>query len=130
MWGLNSHSILEMTTLLLSHKRGGKKLLDIATRNDAIEIMKIKKYLKLNCNRPNWAKVANTTIGMKIAKKWNIGNKLVHINIFLQNVDMDTRMKEDGLAEFLQSVIKAAKKHNIAFQSLILSADLNRMLPI
>lgn len=130
MWGTDSRSTLGMATLQLPHERGGKKLLDVMTRNKAIELMKAKRYLKLDDDRPDWAKVADSIIGMKIAKKWNVSDKVAHVNIFLQALDVDARIKDDGLPGPLQRMIKTARKHNILFHALVLSDDLKRKLPI
>jgi len=48
---------------------GGKKLLDLGTRNKAIEIRKLKSYLTFGANRPRWAYAADELIRKSIPKK-------------------------------------------------------------
>lgn len=52
MWGESSCPTIGLDTLMLPHERGGKKVLNIRSRNEVIELMKVKRYLNLGPNRP------------------------------------------------------------------------------
>lgn len=130
IWGESSHLTVGMQTLTLPHARGGKKVLDLGARNEAIEIMKAKCYLKLDENRPDWAKVADAIIGRKIAKKWNVKDDKAFSCTFLQNMDVDVRDKEDGLPPSLQRMLRVARKHSISFNILEISETLKMDMPI
>lgn len=45
--------------MTLDHNKGGKKVLDIEARNEAIELMKLKRYLSSDEQRPAWAFIAD-----------------------------------------------------------------------
>lgn len=58
---------ISLESLYLS-KEGGLGLLDIKSRNEAIELMWLKAYLKLMKDRLTWAFLADTLIKMNILK--------------------------------------------------------------
>lgn len=64
------HSTVEMETLYKPVVLGGKMLLDLKTRNEAIELMKTKRYLDLSTTRPARANITDSLIGMNISKRW------------------------------------------------------------
>ena len=45
LWGDDTKPTVGIDTLQLPYERGGKKLLNLSIRNDAIELMKVKRYL-------------------------------------------------------------------------------------
>ena len=61
---------------------GGIGLLDIKARNEAIQIMWLKKYTTTSLNRLLWALVADILIEGNIAKSKNI-DKEVTMNMYL-----------------------------------------------
>lgn len=65
----------------MSHKYGGKKLLNIRVNNEAIELMKAQNYLKIGQDYPKQAIIADKIISTKITKK-KAGNSL-KLNLFL-----------------------------------------------
>jgi hypothetical protein len=56
-------------------KKGGINLLDIKARNEAIQIMWLKKYTIIGPQRPTWALVADVLIEENIAKANNIDRR-------------------------------------------------------
>ena len=62
---------------------GGIQLLDIKSRNEAIELMWLKKYLQFGAERPLWASLADFLIEEDIPRSSSI-NKELTINVFLQ----------------------------------------------
>jgi len=67
--------------------QGGKKVLDIATRSEAIQLTWAQAYLKMGDDRPTWAYIAdeifsnNTPGELKSLKE----NPNVRVNQFLQS---------------------------------------------
>lgn len=53
-------------TMNSSKSSGGKSILNLSARNDAIRLMKLKSYLADNAHRPKWAKVADSFIKKNI----------------------------------------------------------------
>lgn len=77
-------------------KDGGRKILDIRVRNEAIKLMKIQRYLKLDKDRPTWAILADKLIGMKMARSQGKDDKVLRTPI-IQNTKVDTRAGKDSL---------------------------------
>ncbi|KAJ7589422.1 hypothetical protein C8J56DRAFT_712485, partial [Mycena floridula] len=69
--------------MLAPIKNGGKKLLDIESRNEAIALMNLKPYLKLRNDRPKWAILADKIIA-KYCLKTQSTDISVLMNTFLQ----------------------------------------------
>ena len=61
-------------TMYKKREEGGRALVDIATRNKAIDVMWLKSYLNLGPNRPLWAKIADILLA-----KWLSGSSLTGI---------------------------------------------------
>jgi len=58
----NTSAMVNLETMTQPISKGGKKILDIKSRNEAIELMKIKSYLNFSPEHPRWAKVADMLI--------------------------------------------------------------------
>ena len=70
---------------------GGKKILDVQARNEVIELMKLKSYLRLDEHRPRWAKVADILISQNIPTSQNVQDDESKVNTFLQTWSPATR---------------------------------------
>lgn len=110
-----------LETMYRPFEQGEKKLLDIKSRNEAIELMKIKRYLKLDNQRPTWAKVANDLIELNLKIKKVVKDEATYQNIFLQILDISTRNKKDILPPSIKKIVKVVKKHNVTFVPLSLT---------
>jgi hypothetical protein len=97
-------------------KKGGIKLLDIQARNDAIDIMWLKKYLDLSPSHPLWASIADILIEDSIAKS-NSTDQNVTINTYLQSwspsMNVNSKLPPD-----LKRMIRTGKTYNISFSAL------------
>jgi hypothetical protein len=71
--------------LHLPIEQGGIKLLNLASRNKAIEIMWLRSYLTLGRKPPTWAYVADVLIGENITKDCGIVAKEAQMNVYLQS---------------------------------------------
>lgn len=72
MWGGKSPLVNEQT-MFKPLDEGGRALVDIKTRNKAINVMWLKSYLKFGLDRPLWAYIADSLDGHEHPK---IGRKL------------------------------------------------------
>ena len=107
---------------------GGLKLLNLKTRNEAIEIVWLKDYLNLSPSRPTWAFVTDVLINETTPSTLDEDTRT---NAFLQNWKIPTKGKRaDKLGGDTLRMLKAAYKHNIAFAPINLSQDLRERLPI
>ena len=58
LWDSEAKPRIAPGTLELPLDKGGLNLLNVKTRNEAIEIMWLKAYLNFSPTRPTWASVA------------------------------------------------------------------------
>ena len=91
---------------------GGKKILDIKARNDAIELMKLKSYLEMGPRRPKWAKVADALMGQNIPNAQNIRDEESKRNTFLQTWTVKIGAKSE-LPQSLRKMLQVAKLYNV-----------------
>jgi len=118
---------ISMDRLYQSVSDGGINLLDITSRNHAIEITWLKPFLDLSAQRPAWAFIADTLInnlkpdGIRSPKD---------INLFLQTWNPPTQgPRTRGLPPELVLMLKTAKKFNISFAPMKMSKNLKSQLP-
>lgn len=108
---------------------GGKKILDIKARNDAIELMKLKSYLRMDDKRPRWAKMADSLIGQNIPIAHNICDRESIRNTFLQTWTAKTGAKSE-LPQSLREMLQAAKRHSVDLNPPLPSSSLCNQMPI
>ncbi|KAI4294040.1 hypothetical protein K525DRAFT_180766, partial [Schizophyllum commune Loenen D] len=61
-WDGKSTSPVALEYLYAPFENGGRKLLDIQSRNDAIDLVWLKDYLNMGPNRPTWAYIADALL--------------------------------------------------------------------
>jgi hypothetical protein len=114
---------------------GGRVLLDISTRNEAIEVMWLKSYLSFGPERPLWALVADEIFAINVPQFEENVDKRVCKNIFLQSWGSSkakstqphwrTRVYPDLLR--LQGI---AEKHGLRPEGLAFSQEIVQARPI
>ena len=108
---------------------GGKKILNIKARNEAIELMKLKSYLQLNKSRPRWAKVADALIMNNIPKAQNVRDTEAKQNTFLQTWTVKTGTRSQ-LPRSLSKMLQTAKKYNVDLNPPLPSMALRKQMPV
>jgi len=108
---------------------GGKKILDIKARNEAIELMKLKSYLRLDESRPRWAKVADVLMADNIPKAQNVQDEVAMQNTFLQTWTVKTGARSQ-LPKSLSRMLRAAKKYNVDLNPPLPSMSLRQQMPV
>jgi exonuclease III len=106
---------------------GGKKILDIKARNEAIQLTWLQTYLSPRESRPKWAYVADEIIKSNTPKaKANMDAKAA-INCFLQSWDPKIRT---GMPEELLEMMKVANKYDVALEALMVDEPVMRQMPL
>ena len=108
---------------------GGKKILDIQARNEAIELMKLKSYLKFGAERPRWAKVADSLINQNIPSTQKINDDESKCNAFLQTWTVMIGAKSK-LPQSLRKMLKTAKRYGVGIDPPLPSLPLRNQMPI
>lgn len=108
---------------------GGKGLMDISARNEAIDLMRIKTYLRLTTDRPRWTFLMDRMIG-------NYANHHPHRvhptsihNIFLQGWSIKTRGK-NAAPKSLVRLLRTATKYGVSLSPDDLEEDTKGSLPV
>ena len=126
VWNGNKASI-NLNTMNTPPEKGGINLLDIEARNEAIQMMWLKKYTTTGPERPMWALVADVLIEENIAKSRNI-DKEVTMNTYLQTWSPKTNMTST-LPPDIKKMLDTGKKYNLCLDALRIPENVKRQLP-
>lgn len=128
IWEDKGHKLrLGHTYLEAPKERGGINLLNLKTRNKAIETVWLKEYLNLTNSCPTWAFITDILINETTPKHLNEDTRQ---NAFLQKWNIPTTGKKaKRLGIDTVRMIKVAKKHNTTFAPINLSRELREQLP-
>ncbi|KAF8503904.1 hypothetical protein BU17DRAFT_58430, partial [Hysterangium stoloniferum] len=109
---------------------GGGKLLDLAARNQALELIKLQTYLKMGLDRPCWSHLADEIFRRNISKKRGHISYKDAINMFMQS--WPVRMKEEytTVPKSLQGMVNVAKRSNLCLDTLEIDNHARGNLPI
>jgi hypothetical protein len=127
MWEDDSSPRIALDFLSLPTNQGGLNLLNIHSRNEAIEIIWLKEYLNFTPSRPLWATITDLIID-KAAPPGT--SHLAQINTFLQSWNVPNRgarlsLLNDGIIRMLQT----ARKYHVHLTAIHLSSQLRAQLP-
>ncbi|KAH7911035.1 hypothetical protein BJ138DRAFT_1113526 [Hygrophoropsis aurantiaca] len=119
--------MLGLDQLYKSPKEGGIGLLDLKSRNQAIEVTWLRSFAATGPRRPSWAFVADTLINnlrpQGISSPEELGG-------FLQSWSPPTQgARANMLPPEILRLLKTAKRHNMTFAPINLSEDLKLTLP-
>lgn len=120
---------LSMNHLVELKEEGGIKLLNLKNKNKAIEIVWLRDHLNLKELR---VYITDIPINEKTPPTLNENtrSKNTRSNAFLQHLKIPTRGKKaKKLGEDTLRMIKAVKKHQIAFAPINISQELRETLP-
>ncbi|KAI0037710.1 hypothetical protein FA95DRAFT_1670843, partial [Auriscalpium vulgare] len=126
IWSDNTQRApIDLKHLYQKTEDGGLDLLDVAARNQAIEITWLKAYLDLTESRPTWAFATDVLIA-KISDAPDVAK----LNKFLQTWSVPTKGKNAKLLpRGVIRMLETARTYNINFACLKLSDTLKRQLP-
>ncbi|KAJ7643413.1 hypothetical protein DFH06DRAFT_999143, partial [Mycena polygramma] len=133
MWGGSKSSPVQREMLMAPIEVGGKKMLDLEARNEAIVLMKLKSYLNLDPkSRATWGYVADKQI-QRYAKQSSTVDKLSYENMFIQRYSPILRKppkNKKQLPRALREMISVANKYGVTFDTLNPSEELRKLLPL
>jgi hypothetical protein len=108
---------------------GGKQILDLHSRNEAIDLWNLKEFLRVGDDRANWPFFVEHTI----FNRWNAcqtsGNHGLLSNIFLQNIHIPL-WRNDPLAHNIRRMLQPAKKYHLEFTALSISKEILLQMPV
>ncbi|KAF5373439.1 hypothetical protein D9615_009490 [Tricholomella constricta] len=116
-------------TLFRSTEEGGRSLLDIKSRNEAIEVMWLKRYLDLSNNRPLWALVADALFAIHTPRTETNVDIRVRQNTYLQSWKTSCTERA-GVCPDLRRMSKVAKKYGLRTEGIAFPKEIVRQRPI
>ena len=118
-----------LDTLCLPIEEGGIGLLDLETRNEAIELTWLRRYLDLSPQRPVWAWAADVLISRSASADAGAITAKAQLNTFLQ-AWAPSLGPRSSLPRHLKDMLRVAKKHHACFAAIKLSRKAKKDLPI
>ncbi|OJT10530.1 Transposon TX1 uncharacterized 149 kDa protein [Trametes pubescens] len=126
VWDEKHYIPVAMDQLYLPQEQGGIALLDMNTRNEAIDVMWLKAYLAIGTERPLWALVADDLFARATPIDAHPREMELRVNPFLQNWSPRTR----SLGPELKALVQTAKKFGLRQEGLAFSKEILRRMPI
>ncbi|KAF9790306.1 ribonuclease H-like domain-containing protein [Thelephora terrestris] len=116
---------------------GGRKVLDINARNEAIQLTWVQAYLKLDENRPTWAYMADAILKNDVPgePKTLQTDPSTRSNQFLQAWHSRIRQSKDhgdeskNIPKDLKEMLKIARRHSVHLEAQYPAPEVREILP-
>ncbi|KAJ7142127.1 hypothetical protein C8R43DRAFT_954469 [Mycena crocata] len=129
LWAEKTNVTVNQETIYAPAEMGGKNLLDIVARNEAITITWLKTYLSFGPNRPLWCFVSDDILAHKISGKDSKRVKEgMRLNAYLQSWSPKTSAKSVG--KDLSGMIKIGKTYGVDMDVMEVSRDIQGDMPV
>lgn len=125
IWDGEGKNSVSMDMLCAPVAKGGKNVLHLKSRNEAIELKWLKGLLAPIETRPLWAGFAHAILA-KAAQNSPVVKLSAKINPFLQTWSPSKKK----LSSHLQRITKAADKYRVRWEAININPDVSRQLPI
>lgn len=119
---------LKLDMLYRPLAEGGLNLLDIKTRNEAIDLRWCRKYLELGGTQPTWTLIADVLFENQIPRAQGLIDREVTINHFLQTW-RPTRSSSSKLPKDLARLVLVSRKNNVKLDAMRLPNKAKKALP-
>ena len=108
---------------------GGRKVMNIAKRNEAIDLMWIKQYLNMGPDRPKWAFLRDEIFRMERPKQAKEPQEIIsNWNPFTQ--DWRPNERSTKIPKRIQRAMRLAKKHGVELEALEPSNKTKEDMPV
>ncbi|KAJ7200070.1 hypothetical protein B0H12DRAFT_986191, partial [Mycena haematopus] len=128
LWAEKTNVTVNKETVYAPAEMGGKNLLDIVTRNEAIAITWLKTYLSFGDERPLWCFVADEIMAETIPAKENSVAEGLRLNAYLQSWFPKVRAKDIG--SDLANMIKVGRTHGVDINAIAVSREIQEGMTI
>lgn len=115
-------------TMCLPLNEGGKQILDLRSRNEAIDLWNLKEFLREGEDRANWSFFAEHTIIQRWDASQSIRNRGAMYHIFLQNIHIPSWRNAPSPHD-IRNMILTAKKYQLEFTALSISREVQLQMP-
>ena len=139
-WSGENKPTIGMAHMSNEKENGGKKVLDIYARNEAIQLTWAQAYLKLDEDRPTWALIADEIFRNDAPGEPTslVHNPNARINQFLQTWHSRINKKKNtdpnnedaqSIPNDLREMLKVAKKYNVRLEAIDPAPEVRADLP-
>jgi ribonuclease HI len=110
---------------------GGLKVLDITSRNEAIDVMWLKRYLTFGDDRPTWARIMDTITANTTPTTEKEIPVEIRVNVFLQTWKTITGYKKEvHVPKSIRRILSIAKKYGLRIETLSADIQTQRSMPV
>lgn len=124
-WDSGGNNSVSLDILHSPTNEGGKNILNLRDRNEAIELKWLKSLLAPSPERAPWTFFAHALIA-KAARSSPVAKPEAKINTFLQTWEPSYKK----LPTHLKRILKTAKKFNVRWEAISIAPEIARQLPI
>ena len=139
-WSGDGTPTVAMSHMTCAMDQGGRKVLDIGARNEAIQLTWVQAYLKLGAERPTWAFVADEIFANDAPGELKSleNNPNARINQFLQTWHSRKNKKrgpdpteddDQNIPRDLREMIKVARKYGVRLEATEATNEVRGELP-
>jgi len=140
-WNGEGRPAVGLDYLCQDTEDGGKKVLDINARNEAIHVTWLQSYLNMEDNRPTWAFVADEILAADVPIDQKIADtRQARVNQFTQtrHSRMITPKKTEDpgqppkkpIPTDLKEMLRMAKKYNVKLEAILPSKEAQTKMPV
>ncbi|KAI0757506.1 hypothetical protein C8Q80DRAFT_1116624 [Daedaleopsis nitida] len=117
---------VSMEQACASRDSGGLAILDLKSRNEAIDVMWLKDYLSFGPTRATWTKLADDLFARIVRRDCTVPIRDLCVNTFMQ----DWSPKVSQLPSPLSGILKAAGKFGLRLEAIALSWTILCSMPL
>ena len=109
-------SSMKIEDLAKEIENGGRKVIDIKIRNEAVNLMWVKNYLKMGKDRPKWAYMMDEILrSSRPSRAKETPEEIANWNPFTQ--DWRPKTKDKHIPKRIQQALALARKHGVALEA-------------
>ncbi|KAJ7032530.1 hypothetical protein C8F04DRAFT_946534, partial [Mycena alexandri] len=128
LWAEKTSVTVNQETVYAPTEVGGKNLLDIVARNEAITVTWLKTYLNFGPDRPLWCFVADEILAKKGSSDYRTVKEEMRMNAYLQS--WAPKVSAKSIGKDLSGIIKVGKTYGLDMDALAVSREIQNSMPI
>lgn len=118
--------LINLETLYAPIEMGGRKLLDLRTRNEAIQCMKIKEWLNFSPDRAKWAFVCDEIIRICSSESHQVIDRALLHSPVLQKWNITI----SSIPDEIKALVKGVETYGVRLEGAGFSESLLRSMPV
>ena len=128
VWG-KERATMGIKDVARDPERGGRKIMDIAKRNEAIDLMWVKQYLNMGPDRPKWAFMMDEIFRIERPKRAKETHQMIESwNPLIQ--DWKPKARSASIPKRIHNAMRLAKKYGVELKALEPTDETRREMPV